>query len=230
MRYGMLFAAVAGCLALVAVTERSWTWLLLWPAGSALLLAFAYFSGQPRVFGKTRFGRLAAGPRLLMLPYLGVQLLVWHLLRFVRRVPAFHRLSDQVLIGRRLLGHERPDGVDHVVDLTCEFDEPKQLCAGSYFNFPILDGMAPTAARLRQWVSEVQSLTGVIYIHCAEGHGRTGLFAAALLLENGVAANAEQAIAQVTTCRAKVRLSAAQRRVLLDLSDQSRELQGKMPT
>ncbi|NEO87717.1 MAG: hypothetical protein F6J87_26185 [Spirulina sp. SIO3F2] len=77
-------------------------------------------------------------------------------------------------------------------------------------SYPILDGTAPSPQQLYQWVREVDNLSGDLYIHCAEGHGRTGLFAALLLLQKGYVKTAENAIAFIQTKRPLVKLRQSQ--------------------
>jgi protein-tyrosine phosphatase len=78
---------------------------------------------------------------------------------------------------------------------------------------PILDAAAPPLDELQAAIERVATSERVL-IHCAQGHGRTGLFAAALLLRRGLADTPEQALARVTAVRPGVRLSKPQRRVL----------------
>ncbi|MFP2931679.1 tyrosine-protein phosphatase, partial [Pyxidicoccus sp. 3LG] len=40
-------------------------------------------------------------------------------------------------------------------------------------------------------------MPGPLYVHCAQGHGRTGMIAAALLVARGDAADAATALARV---------------------------------
>ena len=139
---------------------------------------------------------------------------VWYALRLVKREPAFNQLTDNVFIGRRLLSHELPDNINHVVDLTCEFSEPNALRSTPYHLFPILDGFVPSPNQLRQWVHEVAALSGNVFIHCAEGHGRTGLFAAGLLLTIGHSKTPEDALQFIKSKRPMVRLGRRQLTVL----------------
>jgi protein-tyrosine phosphatase len=112
------------------------------------------------------------------------------------------------------LGREIPLDIDHVIDLTCEFPRPKTLREFSYHSFPILDGFVPSSAELQTWVANAAKLPGTIYIHCAEGHGRTGLFAAALLFELGQCASANDALQFVKSKRPLVRLGKRQQATL----------------
>lgn len=50
-----------------------------------------------------------------------------------------------------------------------------------YRCFPVLNACAPSVGKLVEFLDSLDRETGVLYIHCAKGHGRTGLFAVALL-------------------------------------------------
>lgn len=215
MKYGLLFATVAVLLAGTAILHGGWRLLLLWPAISFGVVAIGYLSFGPIIYGKTSQGVLSIFMQLVLLPFLLYLWSVWYALRLVKREPALNQLTDKVYIGRRLLSHEFPDKIDHVVDLTCEFSEPKALRSCSYYSYPILDGFAPSADKLRQWVGEVATLPGTVFIHCAEGHGRTGLFAAALLLKTGHSKTPDEALQLIKSKRPLVRLGRHQK-VLLD--------------
>ena len=214
MKYGMLFATVAVLLAASALLHRGWQVLLLWPAVSFGVVALGYLHFGPIVYGKSSRGILSPFSQLILLPYLLYLWSVWYALRLVKREPAFNQLTDSVLIGRRLLSHELPDNINHVIDLTCEFSEPNALRSTSYHLFPILDGFVPSPNQLREWVHEVAALSGNVFIHCAEGHGRTGLFAAALLLATGHSNTPADAIQFIRSKRPMVRLGHRQLAVL----------------
>ena len=214
MKYGIFFSLIAVLLATVAVILRGWLFLLLWPALSVAIVAMGYFHLGPRVYGKSACGLLSPTNQLLLFPYLLCLRSLWHLIRFVRREPPFNQLTDCIFIGRRLLSRELPDDIDRVIDLTCEFNEPRTLRWRSYHSFQILDGLAPSPEQLRQWVERVAGLSGNIYIHCAEGRGRTGLFAAALLLHIGHSPTAHDALQFIKSKRPHVRLGKHQLAVL----------------
>ncbi|WP_083233512.1 phosphatase domain-containing putative toxin [Planctopirus hydrillae] len=194
MKYGVLFAIVATLLVASAVLHGGWRWLLLWPAISFGIVAAGYLHVGPAVFGKSSRGVLSPAAHLLLLPYLVPVWLLWYTLRLVKREPAYHKLTEGVLIGRRLLSHEYPNNINHVIDLTCEFNEPIVLRSAAYHAFPILDGSVPAVDQLGDWARAVAKMSGNIYIHCAEGRGRTGLFSAALLLENGHSKSPDDAL------------------------------------
>jgi protein-tyrosine phosphatase len=140
---------------------------------------------------------------------------VWHLQRLLSGVPAWHEVSPGVYLGRRLQPKEVPAGIRFVVDLTAEFPEPADVRVGrEYRSLPTLDGFAPDEYRLRKLVAELATYPGPILIHCANGSGRSGTVAAALLIARGLASDARTAVTMVKTVRGCVRLKPAQWRAL----------------
>lgn len=195
-------------------------WFFLWPALSFAIVASGYFYFGPRVYGKSKRGILSPVTMLLLLPYLLFSWSVWYTVRLVKREAAYNQLTENIFMGRRLLSHELPAHIDHVVDLTCEFTEPKRLRAGSYHSFQILDGFVPTCEQLCEWVETTSRLPGNLYIHCAEGHGRTGLFAAALLRHRGDFQTVDDALQFIKSKRPLVRLGQRQMAVLMSAQAQ----------
>ena len=196
--------------------HRGWYMMALWPAVSFAVVAFGYFRVGPAVFGKSANGTMALPNQAILLPYLLYLWSVWRFIRLVKREPAFDALTEHIVVGRRLLSNEIPDNIDHVIDLTCEFTETKVLRSISYFSFQILDASAPPLDQLHMWVQQSLELKGRLYIHCAEGHGRTGLFAAALLLHQGQCSSPEDAIRFIQSKRPLVRLGNRQLAALTD--------------
>ncbi|MEN6548568.1 MAG: hypothetical protein ABFE07_21185, partial [Armatimonadia bacterium] len=113
-------------------------------------------------------------------------------------------------VGRRVLGAELPAGVKVNVDVTCEFAEPSTALARcEYRALTTLTSGAPEAEGLRALVEEFAGREG-IYVHCAQGHGRSATVAAALLLRKGLAGTWEEAVAMVVKVRPKVHLEGCQ--------------------
>ena len=214
MNFGYLILIIAFLLTASAVNHQGWYWLLLWPAFSFGLVAVGYLFLGPRVFGKSERGLLSPFNQFLLLPYLIYLSAIWYLLRLVRPEPAINQLTEKLFISRRLLSREFPDQIEHVIDLTCEFSEPLALRSRSYFCFPVLDRSVPSADDLRSWIERTAALEGNILIHCAEGHGRTGLFTAALLVYTGHSETPEAALQFIRCKRPLVRLSREQRRIM----------------
>lgn len=214
MKIGVLFSLTATLIAFVGVFYEGWFLITLWPALSFAAVAFAYFALGPGLYGKRPDGTIPAVRIVPLAPYLFFMWSVWLLTRVVRREPPYHQLSESIFIGRRLLAHETPDFFDVVVDLTCEFPEPLPLRSKHYYSFQILDGVSPSEAQLIQWARDISRLSGTVYIHCAEGRGRAGLFAAALLLVLGHSDSPSEVLRFIRSKRTVVRLGARQRKTL----------------
>lgn len=61
---------------------------------------------------------------MLHLPFLLYTWLVWQVIRILSHEHPTDRVTDDLLIGRRLTAREIPPGIDHYVDLTAEFEDP----------------------------------------------------------------------------------------------------------
>jgi protein-tyrosine phosphatase len=215
MLYALVFAIFAAYLAGMALLLGGVGWLLLWPAVSFALLGLAYALREPRLLGKRPDGRVAGWACLLFLPYFLLSAAVWHGHRLLDRRPACQELAPGLWIGRRLFAHELPSGVGLVMDLTAEFPEPAGVRKRPvYRSLPTLDGTALEAEAFRAAVAEAAAHPDPVFVHCALGHGRTGTFAAAVLLARGLVADARDAERTVRAVRPGVRLKPAQRRLL----------------
>ena len=217
MKYGTAFAILAALTAIYAVRNGGWFYLLLWPALSFGLVSIAYFGAGVIIFGKRPNGTLSPGRSLLLAPFLAYLTLVWHLVRYFSRESAFNQLTENVFIGRRLLSHERPTHFDHIVDLTCEFNEPLGLRSSGYISFPTLDGHFPFPDVLLQRVAQIAKLDGNIFVHCAQGHGRTATFSIAYLLHVGISTSVEDAVNYVLERRPDAHLNRSQRSMLCSM-------------
>jgi len=133
--------------------------------------------------------------------------------RFFERVPARNVVTEQLVVGRRLLASELDEEFDNYVDLTAEFAEPSDIRRSlAYRSFPILNDGAPSPEALR---AAVRSLSpGRTFIHCAQGYGRTGLFSLAVLLTSGDARSVEDGLRMLKTARPGIRLNREQRRCI----------------
>ena len=215
MKYGICFAFLAIALIVTATLGGVWQLVLVYPAISFAIVSLGYFGLGPRIFGKSSRGRRKLLSIVLLFPYMLLTLMTWHLIRMLSREPAVNQLSPEIFLSRRLLSPEMPKEVRSVVDLTCELSEPRNHWQiDRYLCFPILDGSSPTPSELRSLANEILELPKPVLIHCAQGHGRTGLVAAAILIVSGEAANAMDAISIVRSARPGIDLNQIQRRVL----------------
>jgi protein-tyrosine phosphatase len=98
-----------------------------------------------------------------------------------------------------------------VIDLTSEFSEPRAVRTGcAYLCLPTLDNAAPDPEVFREAVQKAAVWESPVYLHCALGHGRSALVAAAVLRKRGLADSPEEAFAQVQQARPGVRLNRGQ--------------------
>jgi protein-tyrosine phosphatase len=229
MTYAVAFAVLAVFLGAEAVIVGGWLGgFVLWPAVSFAALALAYAGLGPGVFGKRADGTLAAWSVSLLLPYLLLVWAVWHAWRLFSREPVASEVAPGLWIGRRPLPDEVPPGVLVVVDLTTEFPELRGVCRGrDYLHLPMLDAAAGgDEAEFRELVAAVAHCKKPVLIHCALGHGRSALTAAAVLLERGLAKDAADAEAKVRAARPGVELKPSQRRLLEDFARQGHRASG----
>lgn len=190
-----------------------WPLLVTWLGADFVFLGVAHGRGLHGLFGKRASGTLPLWSWCLFFPLLVFTLGVWHLVRVFSSESPTSTVTEQLIVGRRLLPSELQGQFANYVDLTAEFAEPAAIRESScYVCFPILDAGAPTPDALLSAVSGLRP--GRTFIHCAQGHGRTGLFAAAVLLKLGVANTAEEALRMLTAVRPGIRLNGEQRKCL----------------
>lgn len=195
MKYALVFWSVTVLCIYYAMTESGWLYILCWPGLSFGVAGAAYVGARPRVFGKRQDGSLNLLALIILLPYLLYAWGVWHLWRLSTREPAYQDLYEGVKIGRRLLSSEFPDATSQVFDLTSEFPEPASIRSKVLYRFvPALDARPPQPFTLREAAQQVLNANNGVYIHCANGHGRTGTLAGAVLMLSGITQTAEETL------------------------------------
>lgn len=213
MSYRHLLTLLGVVLVVVGLVGRGWLLMTVWLGCDFLVLGVAHGRNSHRVFGKRADGTLPLWSRLVFLPLLVYTTVVWHLIRLISREPAHNAVTEQLVVGRRLLAYERAGEFANFIDLTAEFSEPSSIRgSSSYRSFPILDGGAPTPEALRAAVAGLRP--GRTFVHCAQGHGRTGLFALAILLSSGVVCSVEDGLRMLLAARPAIRLSREQLRCI----------------
>lgn len=205
MKYGILFLILGGILVLQAGTLGGVYWILTWPGLSFGVVAAAYLGLGPGILGKRANGTMAWYSVAILLPYLVLTWLTWHVARLTSREECCNEVVPGLFVGRRPLANEVPTEVTLVVDLTAEFAEARAVRTGRhYLALPTLDTGVPSEGDFEQLVREVADWPGPIYIHCAQGHGRTGLVAAAVMIAKGHAATVEEAVVALMKARPRL--------------------------
>jgi len=194
-----------GC-GLAAVALGGWGWLLAWPALAFGLAAAGYLGLGPEVLGKGSDGRRRPLIGLVAGPYLGWRRLQWWRRRF-QRVPIWNAVGRGLYLGRRPeRGRELPPDLRYWVDVTAELAPPRRLPDGVVYRcLPTLDYGLPREQAFRALLDELAPAEGGVLVHCAAGHGRSAMVAAALLVRRGVAADVDAAYARLQAARPGVR-------------------------
>jgi hypothetical protein len=202
------------------LTYRAWRdlphlWPLLWPALSFLLAAAAYAGLGPRLFAKRPSGRLGLFSFILFFPYLLLLYVIYLAHALLTSEPHSHRITPRYHLGRRISARHIPADVTCIVDLTCEFPElSRTIGQRRYVAFPTLDYRAPAPDVLAGAIEQLSQTPGVLYLHCAQGHGRSATLAAGLLIHEGLAQDIPSALQLLKQSRPRVRLNRHQRRAL----------------
>lgn len=209
MRYAVLLSTLGLLLAILGILSGSWGWLLYWLALDFVILGIAHGGGWHGIFGKRGDGRLPFWSWVVFLPLHAYTAAIWHLSRILSRERPVDQITDGIFVGRRLLSGELKQPCDTHVDLTAEFQEPAEFRrSAGYLAFPILDASAPEPGPLEEVVQRIGN--GRVFIHCAQGHGRTGLFTLALLLSKGLIRSPEEGLELLQRVRPGIRLNARQ--------------------
>ncbi|MDB5296041.1 MAG: hypothetical protein JWO31_2024, partial [Phycisphaerales bacterium] len=174
--------------------------------------------GGPRLLGKRADGSFGPAAAVLHLPYLLLSLGVWHLAAAARGSRDASLVAPGLWVGRRPRPSDVPADVTTVVDLTAELPARRAVRRrGAYVAFPILDGHVPPTPALVALARRLAADPGVVYVHCAQGHGRAGLVAACVLVARGLAADPAGAVRLMRFARPKVRLTRSQSRRLKEV-------------
>lgn len=205
----ILFLMLGGLVGYLAVILGGWYHLLYWVSLSCFVLSAGYAGLGSRVFGKGSDGRIPVWSKIVHLPYMVYAGSVWHVTRLLSCENPTDKVSDELFLGRRLLAKETPQGLSNYVDLTAEFEDPAEIRRTThYFALPILDAGVPSLGDLHAAITRLKP--GVTFVHCAQGHGRTGLFALALLAERQLIRSFDEGMEIIKSARPGITLNKAQ--------------------
>ena len=228
-RFGWLQIALGLVLLTIAFSWRGVMWVMAWPALAVIVIGFGYLGLGPSVFGKRPDGSLQPLRALAFLPYHVVAFLRMHWDAWRHHEDAWNEVAPGLYLGRRTMG-ALPNETRVVVDLTAELpaihgvNASVQIGALRYFVLPTLDATAPEEIAFVRLVQDLASHDGVIFIHCAAGHGRSATLAAAIVVARSLADDAKGAEAHLKRARPLVHLHREQR-ALVDRFAQMRSRQ-----
>ncbi len=209
MKYPITFFILGGLVSYLAVTLGGWWHLLHWFSFSCFALSAGYARLGPRVFGKRPDGHIPIWSKVIHLPYMIYSESVWQLVCLLSRENPTDIVSSDLILGRRLRLSECPEGVSNYVDLTAEVEDPAEIRGSThYINLPILDASVPPPDALHSAIAQLKP--GTTFVHCAQGHGRTGLFALALLAERHRIQSFDEGMTLIKSARPGVGLNKTQ--------------------
>ncbi|OQA15720.1 MAG: hypothetical protein BWY64_02782 [bacterium ADurb.Bin363] len=227
MNYGYFFIFSGIFFIFYALNLEGMGLLLLWPGMSFFIVGLAYLRRKSSVYGKRNDGKIRLINKIILFPCFLYTELLWNALRLIRREDPFNELIPGVLIGRRLTGSELPENVEAILDLTAEFSEAHEIMKKrDYYLFPILDGYVPEKKEFMNLIEKINKIKGTLYIHCAEGHGRTGMVAAALLISRGLSENVDEALKKIKEKRPAVTQRRSQYVLVKSLTEELKKLRG----
>lgn len=231
--YGILGGA-AGFVAFWQFFNDAGKWpelwlIMLWPCLSLLTMAFWYAydsqAGIAILNKNQRTGQIPGGTMILMAPYFFVAngwWLVRHklVLQWVEN-PYDKVASDgqgDIYVGRWPLYYpsQFPTTATGVVDVTAEWWARDCVTRGrNYLCLPSLDcDMPDTMAMLRGARKVAREWNGGLYVHCANGHGRSSCFAALVMLFRRQASSWREAFKMMRTHRQYIHIQAPQERIM----------------
>ncbi len=199
---------------------------VLWTGLSSTLLALAYLAKRAGAEPEAALDdapALAAAAALALLPHTLLVLAVV----LVERLVAGERTADEVApriwVGALPMPWDRSlfrtAGITDVLDMTTEFGPWSSLWVGGrgWRRIPVLDATCPGPDRLDQavaWCRAVKDRGGTVLVHCAHGHGRSALVAAAAVLAGSPTSSPGEVETSLREARPWIRLSGAQRAAL----------------
>ena len=206
MKYGIILGLISIMAAFHAFRNPFFFIPLIWISISTMIVSMAYTGCLPRAFYKRKNGTILTCSKILNLPFLSYTSGTWHIYRILSRENPFDKISDSLTIGRRLLPKEISERYDCYVDLTAEFDEPKTIREkSSYICLPILDASTPKIKDFINLLKQIENKK--IFIHCAQGHGRTGLVALAFIMRKGLVKDPKEGILHLQSLRPALKLN-----------------------
>mmetsp|Transcript_15029 Transcript_15029/g.42768 ORF Transcript_15029/g.42768 Transcript_15029/m.42768 type:complete len:241 (-) Transcript_15029:231-953(-) len=216
---GYVYAIVAlGSLALFAMLSSYLLLavLALWVSLAFGVISLGYFGVlglDERMMGKGRNGLLPLYAKVFFFPWTSAVFTVWKTRTITTSEPAYDEVYSGLYVGRRpVCERDVPADCKVVVDVTAEFSVadfvPRQY---EYIACPSFDTMTPSSfATIHNAVESMLKKNDPILVHCAFGHGRSAMVAAAYLIRKGVAKDRLEAVRMMQQHRPRVHLNRMQ--------------------
>lgn len=173
-------------------------------------MMYAYIRNKPQlVMGKKLDGSFNLNLLKINLPWLLFTWIIFQIqIRFNREEFSHNIIGTNLWISRKPGGKDSLDKFDTLVDLTCEF--PRDQFNLNYICCPNLDGHELSELPVIQDLPKDKN----ILIHCANGHGRSSLYVAIVLVNWNVVATYEEALQLILKSRALAKPNSSQKKWL----------------
>lgn len=219
MKYATLFWLQGGLCVVMALMFATSIhpvfWVMLWPGIAFIWVGTLYALNRPLGLGKRDDGQIHIIALVLLAPFFALTWTLWHLIRLTSKEAPFDQITPTLYVGRRLLAREPLPKVGVIIDMTSEFNEPRAIIDAHQWHWlGALDATPPSMDTLIETLNPIIANAQSVWIHCAQGHGRSGLAAAMYLGLSGVAQTPEDALAQLQRARPGIGLSTSQLKIL----------------
>ncbi|THU53832.1 hypothetical protein C4D60_Mb10t18570 [Musa balbisiana] len=178
----------------------------------------------PALLGKRSDGSFPLWAKFIFGPYLVSVRLYAVLKRLKRRESLYNEVSENLYVGGWPTSpSQMPPGDPVVIDCTCELPKGSFINKDAYFCIPLWDSRSPSPAQIEsaaRWACQKRAEKKPIYIHCANGHGRSVCVMCALLVELGVAESWKDAEKMIREKRPFIRMNAHHRKNLEEWTKQ----------
>ena len=172
------------------------SFFILWLVVNFLIMTLAYALNKPSwIMGKNQKGEIAKTLLILNLPWLlFTWIIFWVQMLLSRENRVNEIISNHIYIASRPLKGFNYKPYDLIIDLTAEFLKDS---VNSYICYPNLDGMA-----LSQSYKSIEIFKNKrVLVHCANGHGRSALFVAGLLVDLELVESFDEGLYTIKQCR-----------------------------
>ncbi|MCB1176860.1 MAG: dual specificity protein phosphatase family protein, partial [Leptospiraceae bacterium] len=178
-----------------------------------LIVSLSYLMNSIWVFHKNKTtGKIPFGIKMILAPYLYLAMYLNKVSSKFNKNNSINLLLDNIYLGGKTSFKELPEGIQTIIDLTAELEEDPEISKGKdYICFPILDASIPGKKEFNELLNKILELDSIIFIHCAEGSGRTGMVAVGLCYKKFGFSSFEEALEFATSKREKIKLNKTQK-------------------
>ena len=201
------------------VTALVFSTIFFWFACVFSIVIVAFILNRPYIFGKdTITGKINWLRYIVFLPFYFTSHVTWWIVVKRSKEEDYTEIFGKFHIGRYLSTWKGRTlyNTDLLIDMTCEFQEPfSSIGSPTYRCILSMDGNHPVDQNQFELVlEEATQWDGEVYVHCAQGHERSGAFLIALLIRSGSYNTIDEALEKLVSLRPGCRLQENQRKFL----------------